>query len=185
MKSRLAGLVRRHVMLAVVIVAYAVTAWLRPALVLPAVSHATAYLGQIGVLLVGAYCFLGLFEEWISPAVLTRSIGRHASRARALCLATLAGACATGPVYVTYPLATLFAGAGASLATIVTFMSSWQIVKIAFLPFEIQCLGARFAVLRLLCATLVPVPSGLLTEALLHAMGVQTVTGRARISPPD
>ena len=185
MRSRLWDLLRRHIVLAAVIAAYAVTVCLRPDLALPAVSHATAYLGQIGVLLIGAYCFLGLFEEWVSPDVLARSIGRHAGRARALCLATVAGACATGPVYVTYPLATLFAGAGARLATIVTFMSSWQIVKIAFLPFEIQFLGVRFAVLRLLCATLVPIPSGLLSEVLLHALGVDALRVRADIPRAD
>lgn len=175
------ALVRRHAMLAMVLAAYATTAVLRPAAVWPAVELTVRLLGEIGLILVAAYCFLGLFEEWVSPALLARSIGREAGRLRALGVATLAGACATGPVYLTYPLATLFAGAGARVATIVAFMSSWQIVKLTFLPFEIQFLGARFAVLRFVCAALVPIPAGLLTGAVLRLCGVSTLE---RTPPP-
>ncbi len=169
------ALLRRHGLLAAVLAAYLGTALVRPATAIRAVAHATAYAGEIGVLLLAAYVFLGLFEEWISPRLLARAIGREAGRVRALGVATLAGAFATGPVYVTYPLATLFAGAGARLATIVTFMSSWQIVKLTFLPFEMQFLGVRFTVLRLLCAALVPIPAGLLSEAVLRLLGVRAL----------
>ncbi len=172
------ALLRRHALLAAVLLGYAVTAVVRPALLAPALGTTAVFLAQIGLLLVAAYCFLGLFEEWVSPRLLARAIGDQAPLPRALTIAALAGSCATGPVYLTYPLATLLAGAGARLATIVTFMSAWQIVKLTFLPFEFQFLGARFALCRLVCAALVPVPAGLLAEAALRLLGVRALPRR-------
>ncbi len=160
---------RRNALLALVLLAYAVCALRSPHVALYAVQAASGMLRDVGFLVLAVYFFLGLFEEWISPARLSRVIGRRAGSLQALGVAFAFGAWGTGPVYVTYPIASLFLRSGARVATAVTFMSAWQVVKITMLPFEMQFLGTRFALARLAACVLLPIPVGLLTEAVMRA----------------
>jgi uncharacterized membrane protein YraQ (UPF0718 family) len=152
-----------------VLAAYAILSVPAPRVALRALSDALHLGGTVAALLAGIYLFLGLFEEWVSPEFLSRLIGREAGRARSLTLAMLFGAWGNGPHYVTYPIASLFLASGAEVATAVTFMSAWNVVKLVMVPFEIQFLGVRFALLRLAFCALIPAPAGLLTQAALRA----------------
>ena len=184
--GRLGRLLRAHGLLLAVLAAYAVLAVLSPATSVRAAHNAWRMLTEIGLLLLGVYLFLGVFEEWISPATLSRHIGSGAGRVRALAIATVVGAWGTGPVYVTYPLATLLFASTARIATAVAFMSAWQVVKLTMLPFEIQFLGARFALLRVACCALVPIPAGILTEAVMRALHLAPRrAGGAQGFPPN
>lgn len=162
--------VRRYGLLAAVALAYSVVALHSPATAARSLASAAHMLAGVGPLLLGIYLFLGLFEEWISPARLSRVIGREAGSLKALAVAFAFGSWGSGPVYVTYPIAGLFLRSGARVATAVTFMSAWQVVKLTMLPFEMQFLGVRFALLRAAACALVPIPAGLATEALLRAL---------------
>lgn len=165
------GRLRRHALLAAVAGVYAVALVVTPHTVADGLRSTGTTLLAVALLLGALYFALGLAEEWIAPQAMSRWIGRGAGRARALTVATTAGAWGSGPVWATYPIASLLLARGADVATAVAFLSAWQVVKLTLLPFEIQLLGARFALLRLLACVLIPVPAGLLTEALLAALG--------------
>jgi uncharacterized membrane protein YraQ (UPF0718 family) len=168
--ARLVNATRRYGLLLAVLVAYAVVALRSPLTAMHALLAALRLLRDVGPLLAGIYLFLGVFEEWVSPARLSRLIGREAGSLKALAVAFAFGSWGSGPVYATYPIAALFLRSGARVATAVTFLSAWQVVKLTMLPFEMQLLGVRFALLRAAACALVPIPAGLATEAILRVL---------------
>ena len=59
------------------------------------------------------------------------------------------GTAAAGPLYASFPVASMLMKKGASFFNILIFVGAWSSTKIPMLLFEMESLGSRFALSRL------------------------------------
>ena len=76
------------------------------------------------------------------------------------------GALTPGGPYVVFPLLLALAKAGASISTLVSFITAWSILSVSRLPLEIAILGVRFTLLRIVCTFIFPPVAGLISHLL-------------------
>jgi len=92
---------------------------------------------------------MGLFAVWVSKDVVVRYLGAG-SGVKGLVLSMVMGALPTGPLYVAFPMGAMLIKKGARIANVMAFLSAWACIKIPQELMELQFLGWRFAVTRLL-----------------------------------
>lgn len=95
------------------------------------------------------FILLGLFDVWVPREHITRHLG-EGSGIKGIILAFFLGSAAAGPLYGAFPVAAVMAKKGSSLFNILIFIGAWSTTKIPMFLFELNAMGARFAVSRLL-----------------------------------
>jgi len=126
-----------------------------------ALSSFTDFLVEMFTVMPAVFVIMGLFAVWIPSEVVTRHLG-SGSGARGMTTAILIGMLPTGPLYVAFPLIRGLLDKGASRANMFAFSAAWACIKIPQELIEMQFLGWRFALARLIATILVVVPmSGL------------------------
>lgn len=132
---------------------------------------ALGYLGFLAVLSPKILC--GFFVAAAVPilvprAVLTRWIGQE-SGARGLVVACLAGALVPGGPMMIFPLAASFVVAGASTATVVSFITAWSLYGLnRTIIWEMSFLQIDFVLLRVLICLPLPFLAGWLAAKVLR-----------------
>lgn len=120
---------------------------------------------EILPLLIFAFIIAGMIEALIPMEIISRWIG-EGSGLRGIFIGTVAGGIMPGGPYVSLPLAGGFLRAGASVGTMVAFLTGWSIWAIGRLPMDIGILGWKFTLVRLACTFFFPPIAGLLANAL-------------------
>ena len=92
---------------------------------------------------------MGLFRVWVSKEMVIKYLG-STSGIKGFFLAILFGALPTGPLYVAFPMAAALIKKGARISNIIIFLSAWACIKIPQEMVELQFLGPKFMVLRLI-----------------------------------
>lgn len=95
------------------------------------------------------FILLGLFDVWVPREHITRHLG-EGSGIKGIILAFFLGSAAAGPLYGAFPVAAVMAKKGSSLFNILIFIGAWSTTKIPMFLFELNAMGVRFAVSRLL-----------------------------------
>ena len=93
------------------------------------------------------FLLLGLFDAWVPRERFVALMGGE-GELRGMGIAVLLGAFAAGPLYVAFPIALVLRRKGASPLHVLLFVGAWSTLKLPMLLFEIQSLGARFALTR-------------------------------------
>lgn len=125
------------------------------------------YFQELVFILPAVMILMGLFAVWVRREVVVRYLGREAGLGGVL-LAILLGALPTGPLYVAFPLAAMLLEKGARVANVMAFLSAWACIKLPQELVELQFLGWKFALLRLVLTVALVIPMALLGEALYH-----------------
>jgi len=120
---------------------------------------------EILPLLIFAFIVAGMVRVLMPHEFLLRWVGEE-SGLRGILFGTVAGGLMPGGPYVSLPLAAGFLRAGASVGTMVAFLTGWSLWAIARLPLEVGIMGWRFTLARLSCTFVFPVIAGLLAHAL-------------------
>ncbi len=94
------------------------------------------------------FILLGLLDVWVPRHVLTRFMG-EGSGVKGTAVAFIMGSAAAGPLYGAFPVASVLMKKGASFFNVMVFIGAWSTTKIPMFLFEIQALGAAFALTRL------------------------------------
>jgi uncharacterized membrane protein YraQ (UPF0718 family) len=94
------------------------------------------------------FLLLGLLDVWVPKETFIRFMGAS-SGIRGKLIAFALGSAAAGPLYGAFPVASVLMKKGASLDNVLIFIGAWSTTKIPMLLFEMQSLGARFALARL------------------------------------
>ena len=95
------------------------------------------------------FILLGLLDVWVPRETMIRFMG-EGSGLKGIVLAIAIGSAAAGPLYGAFPVAAVLMKKGAKFSNILIFIGAWSTTKIPMLLFEIQSLGMRFALTRLL-----------------------------------
>ena len=94
------------------------------------------------------FVLLGLLDVWIPRDTMIRYMG-EGSGAKGVVLAFLLGSAAAGPLYGAFPVASVFMKKGVKFSNILIFIGAWSTTKIPMFLFEMEALGAQFALTRL------------------------------------
>ena len=103
---------------------------------------------QILPLLIFAFIVAGMVQILLPHELLSKWVGEESGK-KGLLLGTLAGGLIPGGPYVSLPLAAGLLRAGASVGTMVAFLTAWSLVAINRLPMEVGIMGWKFTLIRL------------------------------------
>lgn len=116
-------------------------------------------------LLIFAFIMAGMIQTLLPHELLSRWIGEE-SGIRGILIGTIAGGITPGGPYVSLPLAAGFLRSGASLGTMVAFITAWSLWAVSRLPMEIGIMGWKFTVVRLACTFFFPPIAGFLAQMI-------------------
>jgi len=120
---------------------------------------------QMLPLLVFALLVAGMMQSLLPQKLVSAWIGAG-SGLRGILVGTIAGGLAPGGPYVSLPIAAGLLHAGASVGTMVSFLTGWSLWAIARLPMDVGVLGWKLAGIRLACTFFFPPLAGALAAAL-------------------
>ncbi len=119
-------------------------------------------------LLVFAFLLAGMAQALVPSGLVSSWVGAE-SGLKGMAIGTAAGALTPGGPYVSLPLAAGFLRAGASVGTMVAYVTSWSIMNVGRMAMEVGIMGWRFTLIRLACSFVFPPLAGLLAQALTRS----------------
>ena len=126
---------------------------------------------EILPLLVCAFIVAGMVQELLPKDIVSKWVGTE-SGLRGILIGALAGGLTPGGPYVSMPIAAGFLRAGASIGTMVAFMTGWSVWAFNRLPMEIGVLGWKFSLIRITCSLVLPPIAGLIAQLLFSNVKV-------------
>jgi uncharacterized membrane protein YraQ (UPF0718 family) len=120
---------------------------------------------QILPLLVFAFIVAGMVRVLLPQELLSKWVGQE-SGFRGILIGTVAGGLAPGGPYVSLPVAAGLLRAGASIGTMVAFLTGWSLWAVSRLPMEVGILGWKFTVVRLATTFFFPPIAGIIANKL-------------------
>lgn len=120
---------------------------------------------QVLPLLLFAFILAGLIQTMLPKDMLSKWIGTE-SGIRGIIIGTIAGGITPGGPYVSLPIVAGLVNSGASVGTMVAFLTSWSLWAVARLPMEVGILGWKFTLLRLASTFIFPPIAGVIANLL-------------------
>jgi uncharacterized membrane protein YraQ (UPF0718 family) len=116
-------------------------------------------------LLIFAFIVAGMIQILIPAEMISKWVGQE-SGFRGIMIGTFVGAIAPGGPYVSLPVAAVFVQSGASLGTIVAFLTGWSLWAINRIPMEVAILGWKITLVRLVSTFFFPPIAGIIANSL-------------------
>jgi len=120
---------------------------------------------EILPLLVCAFIVAGMVQVLLPRELLSKWVGAE-SGLRGLLIGTVAGGFSPGGPFVSLPIVAGLLRSGASVGTMVAFLTGWSLWAISRLPLEVGILGWKFTGIRIACTFFFPPIAGLLAQYL-------------------
>lgn len=114
-------------------------------------------------LLVFAFIVAGMVQVLLPRELLVKWVGEE-SGMRGMLMGTVAGGFAPGGPYVSLPVAAGLLRAGASVGTMVAFLTGWSLWAIGRLPMEVGILGWKFTLVRIISTFFFPPMAGFIAQ---------------------
>ena len=115
-------------------------------------------------MLIFAFIVAGMIQVILPKELLIKWVGTE-SGFRGILVGSIAGACAPGGPYLSLPIAAGLLRSGASIGTMVAFLTGWSLWAFARLPMEVGIMGWKFTLIRLISVLLLPPIAGLIALA--------------------
>ena len=126
---------------------------------------------QIIPLLIFAFIVAGMVQHLVPTEMMSKWVGTE-SGFRGILIGTAIGGFMPGGPYVSYPIAAGLLGAGASVGTMVAFITSWSLWAVSRMPLEIGIMGWKFTLIRLACTFFFPPIAGLIANLFFSRTSV-------------
>ena len=120
---------------------------------------------QVIPLLIFAFIIAGLVQTMLPKDLLSKWVGTE-SGIRGIIIGTIAGGITPGGPFVSLPIVAGLLQSGASVGTMVAFLTSWSLWAVSRLPMEIGILGWKFTALRLASTFIFPPIAGIIANLL-------------------
>jgi len=124
---------------------------------------------QIIPLLIFAFIVAGMIQVLIPQEMISKWVGIE-SGFRGLLIGSALGGLTPGGPFISLPIAAGLLRAGASIGTMVAFMTGWSLLAVSRLPLEIGLLGWKFTLIRLACTFFFPPIAGLIANRLFSGI---------------
>ena len=126
---------------------------------------------QMLPLLILAMIIAGMIQQLIPQELISRWVGTE-SGFRGLLIGSVLGGLMPGGPMTSLPIAAGMLRLGASIGTMVAFLTGWSLLAITRLPLEIGLMGWKFALIRLACVFFFPPIAGLIANKLFAGIEV-------------
>ena len=120
---------------------------------------------EILPLLILALIVAGMTRVLLPHELISKWVGVE-SGMRGILVGTLAGGLAPGGPFVSLPIVAGLLRSGASVGTMVAFLTGWSLLAITRLPMEVGILGWKFTLIRISSTFFFPPIAGLIAQAL-------------------
>ena len=120
---------------------------------------------QISPLLFFALIIAGLVQVLLPHELLSKWIGKE-SGFKGIIIGTIAGGLSPGGPYVSLPIVAGLMRSGASVGTMVAFLTGWSLWAVSRLPMEVGILGWKFTLIRLAATFFFPPIAGWIAQTL-------------------
>ncbi len=120
---------------------------------------------EILPLLLFAFIMAGMIQVLIPHEIIAKWVGAE-SGIRGILIGTVAGGLSPGGPYVSLPIAAGLIRSGASIGTMVAYLTGWSLWAVTRLPMEAGILGWKFTLIRLASTFIFPPIAGLIAQAL-------------------
>ena len=120
---------------------------------------------QILPMLFFALILSGIIQALIPREAINRWVGRE-SGLKGIFLGCLAGSLVPGGPYTSFPIVAGLVKTGASIGTIVAFITAWSLWAITRLPIEIGVVGVKITLVRLASTCIFPPLAGIIAQTL-------------------
>jgi uncharacterized protein len=120
---------------------------------------------QILPLLIFAFIVAGMIQVLLPQESVARWVGGE-SGMRGIFIGSFAGALAPGGPYVSMPIAASLAGTGASVGTVVAFLTGWSLWSLNRIPMEVGILGWRLTIARAVSTLIFPPLAGMIAQMI-------------------
>ena len=118
---------------------------------------------QVIPLLILAFIVAGMVQVLIPKEMISKWVGIE-SGFRGILVGTAMGGLTPGGPFVTMPIAAGFLRSGASIGTMVAFLTSWSLLGLTRMPLEVGIMGWKFTLIRLACTFFFPPIAGLIAN---------------------
>ena len=118
---------------------------------------------QIAPLLIFAFIVAGIIPLLIPTEMISKWVGAE-SGLRGILIGSAMGGLTPGGPFISLPIAAGLLRAGASIGTMVAFLTGWSVLAVSRLPMEIGLMGWKFTTIRLACTFILPVIAGLIAN---------------------
>ena len=132
-------------------------------------KSAGSLLLQIIPLLIFAFIIAGMIQVLLPVEMISKWIGTE-SGFRGILVGTLMGGLTPGGPYVSMPVAAGLLRVGASIGTMVAFLTSWSLWAVSRLPMEIGIMGWKFTLIRIACTFFFPPIAGIIANRLFSGV---------------
>ena len=132
-------------------------------------SKGTKMLVSIFPAMVCATLIAGFIQVLLPETVIQGWLGKE-SGFKGIAVGYLAGFTIFGGPFVTFPVAASLYQAGASVATVTTFITSWAIWGGGIAFYEVSILGPRLFAIRIAASFLFPLMAGLIAGYLAKSV---------------
>lgn len=116
-------------------------------------------------MLICAFVVAGMIQALVPTQTISKWVGSE-SGIRGIFLGCLAGGFSPGGPYVSLPIAVAFVRSGASIGTMVSFLTAWSLWAVARLPMEVGILGWKLTLARITSTIVFPPIAGLIAHAI-------------------
>lgn len=120
---------------------------------------------EIIPMLLFAFLLAGLIQALIPKEAINRWIGKE-SGLKGIFIGCLIGGLVPGGPYTSFPIVAGLMKTGASVGTVVSFITAWSLWAIARLPIEIGTIGLKMTMVRLASTFIFPPLAGIIAQFL-------------------
>lgn len=118
---------------------------------------------EIMPLLIFAFIIAGMVHVLLSQELIAKWVGAE-SGMRGILIGSVAGGLCPGGPFVSLPVAAGLIRSGASIGTMVAFITGWSIWAVNRLPMEVGILGWKFTLIRVVSTAFLPPLSGVIAQ---------------------
>lgn len=147
-----------------------IVAYLRGGVHLAGLELAAKTIWDNLLLLLASFAVAGLIQVLIPRELVSRWLGEEAGF-KGILLGCLAGGLVPGAPYSVFPIIASVYKAGASVGTVVAFVTAWSLWSLGRLPTEVALIGPRVTVVRMISTLLFPPIAGLIAQAVSGRLG--------------
>ncbi len=120
-------------------------------------------LWEVLPLLIASFVVAGLIQVLVPKELISRWVGVE-SGLRGILIGSVVGGVTPGGPYVSFPIVASLYKAGASIGTVVAFVSAWSLWAVARLPMEVALIGPRATLVRVLSTLIFPPIAGIIAQ---------------------
>ena len=122
---------------------------------------------EILPLLVFAFVVAGMVQVLLPRELLSKWVGVE-SGMQGIIIGAVAGGLSPGGPFVNLPLAAALLRSGASVGTMVAFLTGWSLWAVSRMPMEVGILGWKFTLIRIASTCFFPPIAGLVAQSFFR-----------------